>query len=193
MKKLIILGLVISVLNLFYCISEVQASDDDPTVIRAAIAKYKDKNYLGCISDLKMYTARNTSSAVAWYYLGSSYMNIAMNPEAHAAFEKVINLNTVPLLTSYSIQAKLCMENQSKCKYQEFTYDEIKKLKANPSAFLDSYFAQQQTKQKIDPTDAEITKLIKGTYSNNIHPSARDFIMQEKAKMKQNEINANKA
>ena len=164
----------------------------DASIIKGAIAKYKNKNYLGCISDLRMYLTQDPSSAIAWYYLGNSYMNIAMKTEAHQAFDRVVQLNSVPKLTSYSIQAKICMENPTKCQYQDFTYDEIVKLKADPMTFLDQYFASLSGENK-DVSQIEIERLIEGYYRNNIHPSARDFIMQEQAKMKQLEINANKA
>ena len=145
MKKLLICALIMSVISIFCFAPDTKAAENDKQVIKEAIAKYKAKNYLGCISDLKMYTAKETNNAVAWYYLGTSYMNIAMLGEAQDAFDKVIELNTVPQLTSYSIQAKLCMENQEKCKYQDFTYDEIKQLKSDPVKFLDSFLAKQQT------------------------------------------------
>ena len=139
-----------------------------------------------------MYTEKDPSSAIAWYYLGNSYMNIAMKQEAHAAFEKVIALNTVPKLTSYSIQAQICMENPTKCNYQNFSTDEIKKLKADPTAFLEQYFANLANTGK-DADTVEIEQLINGAYSQNIHPQAQEFIRQEKTKMKQNEINTDQA
>lgn len=188
MKKFLILGLVFSIIGIF---GKVNAYDD-PGVIKGAIDKYKQKNYLGCISDLRMYTEKDPSSAIAWYYLGNAYMNIAMQSEAHEAFDRVVQLNTVPKLTSYSIQAKICMENPQKCEYQDFTYDEIKKLRDNPVSFLEEYFANLNGQNK-NSTDVEIERLIKGGYSGSIHPSAQEFIKQERTKIKQNEINSNKA
>ena len=189
MKKILFAVLILTVTGLYGIAAQVSTSNIDNKTIKDAISKYKQKNYIGCISDLKAYTAKDVTSAVAWYYLGSSYMKIAMTDEAHEAFNKTIELNTVPILTSYAIQAQMCMENNEKCKYKDFTYDEIKKLKADPVAFMVEY---NQKKEAVPhkQTDVEIDKLIKGAYSNNLHPSARDFIMQERAKMKQNEINS---
>lgn len=193
MKKLFMLGLTAVLLFGMLNIQKVYADEEqDPQIIKDAITKYKDKNYLGCISDLKLYTEKDPSNAIAWYYLGNAYMNIAMKTEAHAAFEKVVALNTVPKLTSYSIQAQICMENPAKCQYQNFSYEEIQKLKADPTAFLEQYFASLNNTTK-DPDTVEIENLINGMYPNNIHPSAKDFIRQEKAKMKTTEINSNKA
>ena len=191
MKKSFLLGLVFLITFSFCSIQGVFA--EDKAVIKGAIKKYKDQNYLGCISDLKIYTQKDPNSATAWYYLGSSYMKISMKPEAHEAFEKVVALNTVPKLTSYSIQAELCMENTANCDYKNFTLDEIKKLKADPTAFLQEYFTKKEVVEEKDAQTIEIENLIKGSYSNNIHPDAQEFIRQERLKMKQTEINANKA
>lgn len=192
MKKGLILGLVLTMAFSLCSIQSANAAEDSAT-IKAAISKYKNKNYAGCISDLQMYTQKDPSSAIAWYYLGNSYMNIAMKDEAHAAFEKVIELNTVPKLTSYSIQAELCMENPDSCQYQNFTLDEIKKLKLDPVAFLQEYFTKSTQVEEKDEQTVQIENLIKGSYSNNIHPDAQEFIRQQRLKMKQNEINSNRA
>lgn len=160
-------------------------------LIKDAISKYKDKNYIGCISDLRMYVSSDPANAVAWYYLGNSYMNIALKPEAHQAFDKVVQINTVPLLTSYSIQAKICMEDPTKCDYQEFNRDQIRQLKADPTTFLTEFF-DAQAKDNRNENEIEIENLINGHYSNNIHPEAKDFIINERAKIKQSEINANR-
>lgn len=191
MKKGFVLGLVCFTVISICGIQLAFASDS--SVITGAIEKYKKKNYLGCISDLNLFTEKDTTNAVAWYYLGSAYMNISMNTEAHAAFEKVIELNTVPKLTSYAIQAELCMESKEKCKYENFTLAEIKKLKADPTNFLKEYFEKKNEVVEKDPQTVQIENLIKGSYANHIHPDAQEFIRQERLKMKQNEINADKA
>ncbi len=192
MKKIFMLGLVFTLMLAFGNMQEVYSQDDNTQIIQDAISKYKNKNYVGCISDLRMLTEKDPTSAIAWYYLGNAYMNIAMTQEAHEAFEKVIGLNTVPKLTSYSIQAQICMENPSKCEYQDFSHDEIKKLKADPAGFLEQYFANLNNTEK-DADTVEIENLIKGNYPQNVHPQAQEFIRQEKTKMKQNEINTDQA
>ncbi len=189
MKKLFILGLVFSIIGLFCNSNCAQAEGDSTQVIKGAIEKYKNKNYLGCISDLKMETAKDPASTVSWYYLGNAYMNIAMKREAHEAFDKVVQLNTVPKLTSYSIQAKICMENPARCTYQDFNKEQIAQLRLDPNGFLESFFSNLNNQTKSQ-TDMEIEKLIKGGYRENIHPEAREVIMQERTKMEQNNINS---
>ena len=189
MKKLFILGLVFSIIGLFCNSTSVQAAEDSVQTIKGAIEKYKNKNYLGCISDLKMETAKDPASTISWYYLGIAYMNIAMKTEAHEAFDKVVQLNTVPKLTSYSIQAKICMENPARCTYQDFNKDQIAQLRLDPTGFLETYFANLNNKTESQ-TDIEIKKLIKGGYGGKLHPEAREVIMQERTKIEQNTINS---
>ena len=190
MKKIMMLGLVLTVI-IGFSVQQVFAAVNN-AMIREAINKYKAKNYVGCISDLRLYTSEDNSNAVAWYYLGSAYMNIAMQQEAFAAYDKVIALNTVPKLTSYAIQAELCMQNPSNCRYQNFTNEEIKQLKANPVGFLQSYEASKNV-QTNDPETKEIEALIQsGGYGSSIHRDARAFIDQERTKIKQSQINENR-
>ena len=186
MKKLFILGLVFSIVG-FFCTSNIaQAAESNTAVIKGAIEKYKNRNFLGCISDLKMETAKDPSSAIAWYYLGNAYMNIAMKAEAHEAFDNVVQINSVPKLTSYSIQAKICMENPARCTYQDFNKDQISQLKADPTGFLESYFANLNNDNKSE-ADIEIEKLINGSYGGNLHPDAKNVIIQERTKIEQSQ------
>ncbi len=191
MKKLLAIFTALLITGSFV-IQPVNAAEstakNDSGTVKNAIKKYKDKNYVGCISDLKIYTEQDPKSSIAWYYLGNAYMNIAMNEEAFEAFDKVIELNDVPKLTSYSIQAELCMKDKVNCSYKDFTKDEIKSLKADPQGFLQAYNAKKAV-PKVDAQSQEIEKLINGSYPNNIHPSAMQFINQEKTKIKQTKIN----
>ena len=179
--------------GLFNAVSALEKVQEmDPGAIRDAISKYKERNYIGCISDLRIYTEKDPSSAIAWYYLGNSYMKIAMQQEANEAYNRVISINTVPILTSYSIQAQMCMQDTTKCEYQNFTQEEIKELRKNPAEFLTNYFANMQSKND-DADTVEIEKLINGSYPNHMHPDARNVIMEEKTKIQQSAYNNNRA
>ncbi len=191
MKKSLMLGLIIMVTLGFCGINNAFAAVNNG-MIKSAINKYKAKNYVGCISDLRMYTDEDKMNAVAWYYLGSAYMNISMKQEAYDAYERVIALNTVPKLTSYAIQAELCMQDSSNCRYRNFTNEEIKQLRANPLEFMKTYEANRNI-QTIDPETKEIEALINsGTYGSRVHPSAQEFINQERTKIRQSQINENR-
>ena len=190
MKKLFITGLVLlaitGLFNTTYATGEETTPViSNPELIKGAIAKYKEKNFLGCISDLRQYVMQDPSSAVGWYYLGNAYMNIAMKQDAHYSFDKVVQLNTIPKLTSYAIQAKVCMENPARCEYQNLNTSEIAKLRANPQLFLDEYFeAKRAASSNIEAK--EINSLINGTYAGRMHPDVRKFMDIEKTKMESN-------
>ena len=193
MKKTFIL-VVLMVLIGYFSADSVQAAytkQESKELIQAAISKYKEKNYLGCISDLKEYTTNDPSSAVAWYYLGSSYMNVAMKNDARTAFQEVISLNTVPQLTSYAVQAQLCMEDATKCQYRNFNFEQIQKLRENPQGFFSELLNANKVPEVIkDENIVEIDKLIDGEYTGNIHPDAKAFIDQERVKIQQSKMNA---
>ena len=192
MKKLFITGLSLLVMSGIFGIAfadnEATTPTGNPELIKGAIAKYKEKNFLGCISDLRQYVMQDPSSAVGWYYLGNAYMNIAMKQDAHYSFDKVVQLNTVPKLTSYAIQAKVCMENPARCEYQNFNANEISQLKANPQQFLESYFAAKKAASSNVEIN-EINRLINGSYTGRIHPSAQEVLRQEHAMMEASKIN----
>ena len=194
MKKAFILGILIVLISYIANSSTAQAftQQESKAMIKQAIAKYKEKNYLGCISDLKIYTEVDPENAVAWNYLGSSYMNIAMKDNAKMAFDQVITLNTVPQLTSYSVQAKLCMDDPTKCRYQNFNYEEIQKLKENPVNFFNELLNAKPKVEIKDEDIVEIDKLIDGEYGGNVHPEAKAFIDQERIKIEQSKMNASR-
>lgn len=195
MKKTLILGILIASLIGVFTINTVNAAvytqEESKQIIKEAIAKYKEKNYLSCISDLKLYTDKDPDNAVAQYYLGSAYMNVAMKDDARVAFDKVIELNTVPQLTSYAVQAKLCMENPIRCSYKNFNYEEIQKLRENPENFFNEIVNAVKLPEIKDANVEEIDKLIDGAYSG-VHPDAKAFIDQERVKIQQSKMNASR-
>ncbi len=189
MERFLKFGFVIAVVVSLMTVQYAAASSaQNVSEIKKAIAEYKKGNYLGCISNLRIYLEDDPSNVVAWYYLGNSYMKISMKEEAHEAFDRVVQINSVPKLTSYSIQAKMCMENKEQCKYQEFTNEEIRELRANPAEFLTEYFVKSKTGETKNKDTVEIEKLINGGYGN-IHPEAQNFIMQQKTQAKQSQLN----
>ena len=166
---------------------------NNPAELKTAIDAYKDGNFLECISILQEYIRKDDKNAIAWYYLGNSYMNIAMVKEANEAFDKAISLNTInysPRITSYAIQAQLCMQSDKKCKYEDFNVSEVKKLKTNPTQFINDYYESINKKNIKSDDIIQIENLIKGAYVNNIHPDAQAFILEQHTKMETDKINS---
>lgn len=160
--------------------------------IKNAIAKYKVKNYVGCIQDLQPVVKKDPSNTVAHYYLANAYMKLGNKDKATEEFDNVININSAPILTSYSVQAKLCIEadNMTKCQYKKISTDQIPKLMEDPQGFLDSLNTKVNTvQQTLDPEKAEIEKLIHGKYPSNIHPEAKKVIIDTMLKKETDEAN----
>lgn len=193
MQKALIIGLSLVVM-LSYTINCAFAytPQESKKIINGAIAKYKAKNYVGCISDLKIYTTNDDKNAVAWYYLGNAYMRIAMKDDAMQAFDRAIALDTVPQVTAYSVQAKMCMEDPTSCKYQLFSKDDIAKLRLDPKKFFDELAipkveVEEPTIQ--NPYYEEINKLISNKYTAGVHNDARRVLEQEKMRAEQARVN----
>lgn len=205
MKKKIIYFILTVCISGFLSLPVTAATSSDTALIRLAVNEYKRGNYISCISHLRkatnyyVYNNPNASgfetlssaenNAVAWYYLGASYMKIGLKKEALEAFDRVISLNQSPRLTSYAIQAKMCMDSSAPCKYYNLKDSEITALKANPSGFLTSYTSDKNPITEKDAETIEIERLIRGQYGNNIHPEAQDFINQQKAYRRKAEMN----
>ena len=108
-----------------------------PQAVRVAINKYKAQDYIGCIQDLEEYSEDDPSNAVAYYYTGIAYMNVGMRDKSIEAFNKVATINSVPILSSYAIQATNCMNNSIvPCKYKKYSKAEIEELVQDPAAFF---------------------------------------------------------
>lgn len=187
MKKF---SLFILILFVSSCFMQAQAANKAyNSTIRNAINKYKAQNYVGCIQDLEYVTKKDPSNTVAYYYLGSAYMRVGNKDKATSAFDKVVNLNTAPMLTSYSIQAQNCMDNLGMCEYRKLTPDQVTELMKDPKNYLTEL--KQKEKAQLGENEygekAEIEKLINGRYPENIHPDAKKVIIEtELIKERQN-------
>ncbi len=83
--------------------------------VYSAIAKYKQKNYTGCIQDLTPIVEKDENNAVAQYYLGISYTQLGMKSEARTAYQKVVDLDVDSKLTDYSKRAIACIDGRPEC------------------------------------------------------------------------------
>ncbi len=115
--------------------------------IKTAITKYKSKNYTGCIQDLTQVTKYDPSNAVAHYYLANAYMKIGQKDNALKEFNKVISINSLPVLSAYSIQAKDCIET-GVCSYQRLSPAEAKAYVKDPAAYAQKIQEAKEAKAK---------------------------------------------
>ncbi len=188
MKRILLTALLICFLGL-----SVQYSEAAPTKsaynsqIQLAISKYKSKNYIGCIQDLTLVAKKDPSNVIAHYYIANAYMNLGQTDKALESFEKVIALNTTPSLTSYSIQAKNCLNTKSKCEYVKLTEDQVSELVKDPDNYLNNLREKKQA--GITPDMQEIDRLIKGKYHSTVHPEANRIIIDTLLKQEKHDMN----
>ncbi len=193
MKKLF----VILVFSLFALTHNLGFGADDTTLkeniatVRSAISHYKAQNYLECINVLSEYIKKYQYSAAAHYYLGCAYMKVGLTEKAKENFEKSADINTVPQLTSYSLQAVDCIDRASPepCEYYKLTKKQIVELKASPSEYLDSLRNNLLAEETVEGADEEIDKLIRGEYSGRVHPEALKVLIDERMKHDQYKMN----
>ncbi len=186
MKKIFLTVLMICVVGLVQLGASAATSASNAQV-RAAINKYKMKNYVGCIQDLTIVTKKDPSNALAHYYIANAYMKIGQAEKAIASFDKVISLNTVPGLTSYSVQAKNCIGGKDKCEYVKLNEDQIHELVKNPETYLNTLKEKKQS--GLTPDNIEIERLIKGKYYSNVHPEANRVIIDTLLKQEKHDMN----
>lgn len=171
---------------------QVTASEICPYAVRVAINKYKSQDYVGCIQDLDEYIETDPSNSIAFYYSGIAYMKVGMKDKAVESFEKVASINSVPMLSSYAIQATNCMKsNISPCKYKKYSKDEIAEMLVDPGAFFAKKNAEPTDKApEVVSIDSEIDKLINGAYQDNVHPDANRVIQETRLLQEQERVNA---
>ena len=164
-----------------------------PQAVRKAINKYKAQDYIGCIQDLEEYSEEDPSNAVAYYYTGIAYMNVGMRDKSIDALNKVATINSVPILSSYALQATNCINNNiSPCKYKKYSKTEIEELVQDPGAFFAKKAAEPEdaTPEATIEDTTDIDRLIQGKYPENIHPDARKVIQETKLIQEQDRLNA---
>lgn len=155
--------------------------------IAVAINKYKMRNYIGCIQDLQMVEKKDPSNAIVHYYLADAYMKIGAKDKASKEFDKVIALNSIPSLTSYSIQAKNCLGSLDKCEYVKLNPDQVPELMKDPVNYINTIKTKSLNTTSVD--DGEIEKLINGKYRSNIHPDANRILIDTQLKQEKHDMN----
>ncbi len=165
-----------------------------PQPVRNAIAKYKAQDYVGCIQDLEDYSDEDPSNAVSYYYTGIAYMKVGMKDRAINAFQKVATINSIPVLSSYSIQAVNCMNNNiNPCVYKKFSETDIENMIANPKDFFVNKAkeeAEGKANTQVVEDISDIDRLIKGEYPENVHPDARRVVEEARLMQEQERVNA---
>ena len=177
MKKIFVNLVLIAVAATTLCAGVASA---DNAAIKAAIAKYKAKNYVGCLQDVEAIIKTNPSDAAAYYYQALSYAQLGKVSEAQTAYEKVVSLNTNEALVTNATRGIACLKGASElgCKEPEKpkTEDELDRF-IKSDRFYSQSVQKEVNKKKLErkkdaindqlkseasePTDAEIAQAVK--------------------------------
>ena len=192
MKKIFIILVAVFALTTA-CFADTQLLKDNIAIIRGAIKSYKAQNYTQCIVTLTEYVKTHPISAAAYYYLGNSYMKIGDADLARENYERTVDINTVPQLTSYALQAIDCLNRGPGvvCQYYSFSKKQIAELQENPTVYLESVRNNLLSENVREGSDEEIEKLIQaqGIYSDRIHPEAKQVLSNEKTQREKYNMN----
>ena len=121
MKKTIIVLLGILLFTATCNVSIAKTSTKSP-VVASAIKYYKAGNYTQSYVTLKEFVQKDTSNALAFYYLGMSATQLGKKEEATLCYNKASELSPNGILGSYAKRGLLCLENAWACHNPE-TYE----------------------------------------------------------------------
>lgn len=183
--------IISAILTAFLAVPVLAATPVCPPQVKAAINKYKDGDYLGCIQDLTEYSESDPSNVIAYYYIGISYMKVGLKDRAIASLKKVSTINSVPRLSSYAIQATRCMENNvTTCEYRKVPDSQLDNFIRDPEAFFAALIGKKDAAPAETSAEDDLEKLINGEYPSNIHPDANKVIQETRLIQEQERVNA---
>lgn len=90
--------------------------------------KYKQSNFTGSMQEAISYIQKNPKETLAYYYLAMSYAKANDKENAIKAYEKVIALNSNPMIVKYATNGRNCVmnnESEAKC-FQDVNVPELK-------------------------------------------------------------------
>ena len=110
LKKIIISFIfVVSMTSLAY-------ADNGQELLVKGVKQYKNGDYLGTIQTMESVIKDNPGNAIAYYYMGISYVQIGKPIEAEAAYDKVIAIDPVSQLATLAETGKKQLKPNAKKK-----------------------------------------------------------------------------
>lgn len=162
-KSLLLIAALLIISNQVYT-DVFAAATSNSSAVNAAIKKYKNGNYTGCLQDTLNIVSKDNSNAVAYYYMAMSFSKAGKKAEAIKAYGKVLDLKPNSTLFDYATRGKLCLEDPEKCKVPDES-TEMDKMIAAPFGDGLSDGVRKSIEQK--QLDAVKTKINSDTEINN--------------------------
>lgn len=190
MKKLI---LNLALIAFFASAMSAYCAPVTNTEIRAAVQKYKTKNYLGCLQDTEVMLKKDPSSSISYYYQALAYVQLGKTAQAMEAFNKVVTLNSNPTLVTHATRGIACINGDEDCKpksekqedteldtfiksnkfYGNSVQADLNKKKLNEFKHEINSDIDVKTNQKSEmPTNDEIAQAVKTLAKIGVNPMA---------------------
>ena len=77
--------------------------------LNSIILKYRKSDFAGCMQESEAYVRKHPSDTLGYYYLAMSYTKVSDKDNAIAAYEKVISLNSNPMIVKYATNGRNCI------------------------------------------------------------------------------------
>lgn len=111
-RKLLIIFLGLMIITSAFTPSDAKNNSD----VTNAIKLYKNGNYTECYQSLTKSIKKDSTNALAYYYLAMSAIQVGKSDEAIANYNKAIALSTPNSnLYRYAVKGKTCAEDPEKC------------------------------------------------------------------------------
>lgn len=95
------------------------ANSTNSNLIKIAIKKYRNGNYVGCLQDCQNIVSRDPSNAMAYYYMAISYVQSGQKNKAIQSYGKVLSLHPNGTLAEYATTGKRCLETPDQCRQDQ--------------------------------------------------------------------------
>lgn len=152
MKKLI-LGLA---LVAFMTVPAFAATSDKAST-NVLLSQYKSKNYLGCIQTSEKILDKNPSNIYAHYYQALAYSQIGKTSKAIEAFEKVVALNSNPVVVKNAMIGAACLKSAEECAKMTESTDEFEAF-LKSDKFFDPKVQSEINQKKLDRMRQDINE-----------------------------------
>ncbi len=181
-------------------------------------AKYKKSDFAGCMQECEAYVKKYPKDELGFYYLAMCYTKVNDRENAIKAYEKVISLNSNPMIVKYATNGRNCaMKGSDTCyenvnvpeylyPYANITDQELTPVDPNTliQRNLDGLYNKispisegtSETKDgaagvslPFGTQDAELDKFINSPYGNGLSPKLNREYKEQQLKKIQETIN----
>lgn len=134
---------------------------------KSAIAKYKAGNYTGSMQELYSILKKNSTNAVAYYYLAMVYTKIGEIEAAKSCYQMVITLNPNDTIVNYAQRGKSCLYDSTTCGIDPTT----------------------EAAKTIEEALSDLDKFIQAPFGNGFSEELNNQLRQKQLEKLQNKMN----